>query len=695
MESKMTALTLAVLACGGGDTLADPLGTAFTYQGRLESDGVPVNGLYDLTFALFSGSGGAGQLGLTQTNLATDVSEGLFTVLLDFGTNFPGADRWLETRVRTNGSGAFTTLWPRQQLTPAPYALYASIAGTITGPLVLGSNMNAVPQAGMLRWTGTDFEGYTGSRWVSVMTNVNSALLGGLSSSSFWQLGGNGGTRAENFLGTTDNQPLEMRVNGGRALRLEPTANSPNVIGGDPNNSVAPGVSGASIGGGGTNAAVGSFTTVGGGAGNTSAADYATVGGGHYNTSSGDTATVAGGASNRSVGVYATVGGGRANTSRGFAATVGGGQVNLSDGDNAAVGGGWGNQSLTNFATIGGGFENTSGGVGAVVAGGSGNTSAADYATVAGGRYNRSGGDTATVGGGVSNRSLGVYATVGGGKDNTSRGFAAMVGGGQVNLSEGDHAAVGGGWGNQCMTNFATIGGGFENTSSGVAAVVAGGSGNTSATNYATVPGGYHNVAGGSYSFASGRNAKAMHDGAFVWADSQTPDFDPGTMNGDAIGGINSFNVRATGGIYFVTGIDGTGHQTGGLYCPPGGGAFISYSDRQAKENFQDVNPLEILDKVVALPMQSWNYKSQEASIRHVGATAQDFKAAFGVGETDKGINTVDADGVALAAIQGLNQKVEKRSAKLEAENAALKEEVAELKRLVDQLNARFDHGEP
>ena len=87
----MTALTLAVLACGGGDTLADPLGTAFTYQGRLESDGVPVNGLYDLTFALFSGSGGAGQLGLTQTNLATDVSEGLFTVLLDFGTNFPGA----------------------------------------------------------------------------------------------------------------------------------------------------------------------------------------------------------------------------------------------------------------------------------------------------------------------------------------------------------------------------------------------------------------------------------------------------------------------------------------------------------------------------------------------------------------------------------------------------------------------------
>ena len=68
-----------------------------------------------------------------------------------------------------------------------------------------------------------------------------------------------------------------------------------------------------------------------------------------------------------------------------------------------------------------------------------------------------------------------------------------------------------------------------------------------------------------------------------------------------------------------------------------------------------------MLAKVAALPIATWNWKSQDAAIRHMGPMAQDFAAAFGLGETPRGINTVDSEGVALAAIKGLNAKVEEQ----------------------------------
>jgi hypothetical protein len=97
------------------------------------------------------------------------------------------------------------------------------------------------------------------------------------------------------------------------------------------------------------------------------------------------------------------------------------------------------------------------------------------------------------------------------------------------------------------------------------------------------------------------------------------------------------------------------------------------------------VAPADVLEKVAALPISTWRFR-QQTDTRHIGPMAQDFYAAFGVGTDDRHIATVDADGVALAAIQGLNQK-------MEAENAVLKQEVAELKRLVQQLNARVVEG--
>lgn len=119
-------------------------GTAFTYQGRLDANGVAVTGTYDLQFGLWTAASGESQLGMPVTNLATPVVRGLFTVSLDFGANFPGAERWLEIAVRTNGDGAFSTLTPRQRVTPSPYAI---TAGKVTGGIPASQITGPVPLA--------------------------------------------------------------------------------------------------------------------------------------------------------------------------------------------------------------------------------------------------------------------------------------------------------------------------------------------------------------------------------------------------------------------------------------------------------------------------------------------------------------------------------------------------------------------
>src|SRR5450755_966192 len=124
MKTKIQSL-LIMLALLASLRQTTAQGTAFTYQGRLNDGANPANGSYDLTFALFSVNSGAGQVGSALTNTATAVSNGLFTVTLDFGNQFPGASRWLELSVCTNGAGSFITLNPRQPITATPYAITA------------------------------------------------------------------------------------------------------------------------------------------------------------------------------------------------------------------------------------------------------------------------------------------------------------------------------------------------------------------------------------------------------------------------------------------------------------------------------------------------------------------------------------------------------------------------------------------
>ena len=387
-------LLLALLA---GIAQGAPQGTTFTYQGRLGDGGGAASGAYDFQMALFDAASGGGQVGATLDLASVPVRNGLFTVSLDFGANaFQGEARWLGVAVRAGGTaGAFIPLSPRQPLSAAPYALYAM---TPAGPK--GEKGDVGPQgpsgsAGATGATGatgpqgavgpigpSGAQGLTGPQG-SVGPAGATGPQGIPGSTDAWSRTGNAGTSAgANFLGTSDDQPLEFKVNGVRVLRLEPNAISPNVIGGHSDNRA--GLTGE--------AAIGA-TVFGGGAA------------GFRNVVLEKYGTISGGAANFSWGAGATIGGGFENDIGILAGGVGG--------DYNTISGGRGNRAWAESSTIGGGADNSVGG---------------DYGTVAGGESNASL-SHGTVGGGEGNGSSGSHATVPGGKHNAAVGNLSFAAG--------------------------------------------------------------------------------------------------------------------------------------------------------------------------------------------------------------------------------------------------------------------------
>lgn len=115
-------------------------GTAFTYQGRLNSCGAPANGSYDIAFTLYDSTNVPGNvIAGPVTNSAVCVSHGLFTTMVDFGGVFTGGSNWLEVAVSLNGANVFSTLSPRQQLTPVPYAIEAESANSVSTTNIIGT----------------------------------------------------------------------------------------------------------------------------------------------------------------------------------------------------------------------------------------------------------------------------------------------------------------------------------------------------------------------------------------------------------------------------------------------------------------------------------------------------------------------------------------------------------------------------
>jgi hypothetical protein len=102
-----------------------------------------------------------------------------------------------------------------------------------------------------------------------------------------------------------------------------------------------------------------------------------------------------------------------------------------------------------------------------------------------------------------------------------------------------------------------------------------------------------------------------------------------------------------------------------GAFCSAGGN-WTSTSDRDTKQMFEPLNTQDILRRVVQLPVSRWQYKGEDAGVRHIGPVAQDFYASFQLGESERHIGMVDADGVALAAIQGLYDVVEEKDCRIE-----------------------------
>jgi len=486
-----------------------------------------------------------------------------------------------------------------------------------------------------------------------------------------------------------------------------------------------------------------SFASVGGGQLNRATARNSTVGGGDGNTASGISSTVGGGQSNTAGGGHSTVGGGFANTASGSASTIGGGQSNTAGGDSSVVPGGrsntasgarsfaagrraranhdgtfvWGDDTDADFASTGpnqflaratggvelhvangaalriesnatspniiGGYSGntvTPGRFGATISGGgtsgSVNSVTGDYGTIGGGFFNTAGVFGSTVGGGHRNTASGDRSTIAGGLFNTAGAFGSTVGGGQENTAGNSYSTVGGGADNTAGGDSATVGGGGGNTAGGDFSTVGGGISNEANGFCSVIPGGCNNSAAALGSFAAGQHAQALHDGAFVWGGNSD---EPVSSTAE-----NEFIARATGGVRFFT-----AETSGvGVRVSPGAGSWSAASDRNLKENFANVDAVSLLERLADVPITTWNYISQDDSIRHIGPMGQDFAAAFGVGEEETRITTIDADGVALAAIQGLYEVVKERDCEIEELREQKDREIEELRIQMTKLEA-------
>jgi hypothetical protein len=377
---------------------------------------------------------------------------------------------------------------------------------------------------------------------------------------------------------------------------------------------------------------------------------------------------------------------------------IGGGTYNMVSGPGSGIGAGGYYQSQTTSPTventisgtdsfIGAGDVNSIASLESFVGAGSSNhvEAGASYSGVLAGNNNYVEGSStrsSVIGGGGENQTTGNNDFVGAGYGNKATADGAFVGGGGLssdanpnNQAEAVDTFIGAGDLNTVSGLDSFIGAGYQNTVKGEYASIAGGYSNSAKGEYAAIPGGYGNTAAGELSFAAGYHADATNPGSFIWSDYKGGS----TLLRDSA--ANQFLARASGGVYFYS----NEAATSGVVLTPGSGTWASLSDRNAKTDIAPLDDESVLDKVAALPIDSWQYKS-EKGVRHVGPMAQDFYAAFGTGVDDRHITSIDEDGVALAAIKALNAKLaldnadlQNHNAKLEARLSALEAKVAAL----------------
>ncbi|MGA2248906.1 MAG: hypothetical protein ABSH48_28465, partial [Verrucomicrobiota bacterium] len=550
MKTHVTKLVVSAL-CLFATIGVFAQGTAFTYQGRLNTGGSPANGSYDFVFFLDNASTGGSALGGTITLPGVAVTNGLFSVQLDFGPGiFTGQSCWLDIFVRTNGAGSLTEMSTRQPLTPTPYAIYAENAGGVASASISAPQLNTIgaPATGqVLEFNGTSLQ------WT--------APSGG---GSAWSLTGNDG--AGDILGTTNNHPLYLVADGFSAGTFWPFANGSVSVALGPKNYFS------------TSGNGGNFVAGGGSSPNLINADNSSIGGGYgnyidYNSPG---SVIAGGYSQQ-IGTFSgpsVIGGGAYNTiSNSVTAGVIPGGLNNVVAGNYGFAAGSGAQALNMGAFVWaddsasapfastannqfsvrayGGVRFVTGGAGLTIDGvavstGGGSGSNANL-TISMIQTTNSGLDSSAIG--YQNAASGNYATVAGGTGNTANNNGDAVGGGSGNTASGIYDTISGGDGNAANAELSTVSGGGNNAATGAFSTVSGGYQNTASGSYSTVAGGDNNYAVGDFSFAAGSQAVANNSGAFVWADDSGGSF-TSTAN-------NQFSVRADGGVRFVTGGNG------------------------------------------------------------------------------------------------------------------------------------------
>jgi hypothetical protein len=579
-------------------------GTAFTYQGRLDDGGNPANGSYDLTFALHSAASGPTQLGSTLSYTAVAVSNGLFTVTLDFGNRFPGDNRWLEIGVCTNGLGTFATLAPRQALTSAPYAIQANNAASAT----VATSANSVSAA--------NISGVLADSLLS----ANVALRAGGNTFSDPQTM-NGALAALGNVGIGNSSPpypLSFSSTLGDKISL--------------------------YGGLGTHFGFGiqpSVLQI-----HTDLAVNDIVFG--YGQSSNFTETV------RIKGI-GRMGIGTTNPQQ--LLQVGDTSVTNSQGMirlNSRSGAGLAARSWDigvpetdeDLTGIGYSFVINDNGSGStpefMIKYGSGNVGIGTTNPTAKLEIAGSVKGTAFAGDGSALTGLSASSISGG-----------TVADARLSSNVALRSAANTFTGNQTINGALTV----TNTYSGIGDFRL----------YAYQGNGSNGTA-----FVQARDSSGTSSIDLVLRSQ---------LNGVL---IDALRIQSNGNI-------GIGTPTPGTKLEVAGEATMTVcnitSDRNAKERFKPVNAREVLNKVANLPITEWQYKTQ-GDARHIGPMAQDFREAFSLGRDDKHITSVDADGVALAAIQGLNEKLEEKLAEKAREVEDLKQSVVELRELVNRLTS-------
>ena len=514
LQFGCTAYVLLTLAVTGNQRAQAAVYNSFTYQGRLTDDFgpgwddsprtwdflfkavIPSFPCYDPDCLWTTNCPNCSTIELGTNSVI--VNQGLFTTPITMPTGLLSAPFGvlLQIAVRTNGGGEFTTLSPMQRLTATPYA---TIAQSVSGPIPASSLVGPMP-TGLLTGTFSSPLNFINPSNIfagdgSLLTHVNAATIGGLDACNlpcYWKLTGNTGTLPGdwlsptdlgNFLGTTDDQPVTIRVNKFPGLRvipadpvrtddgsapLEPFPALPNIVGGFGGNTISADARSSTIAGGG-----GLYDHV----------------------------------------FHAMTPGWNAIGPLGDFCFIGSGSANYIQGPhNSVLGGHYNHITNGNYCVIAGGEQNLI-------------THPVDGGAIVAGFRNTVTGST------NANSPSGDWAFIGAGLDNTATNYAAFIGAGGMNVAGGAYSVVTGGSHNSALGEDSVVSGGYFNQAQAEGSVVAGG-----VNNWATKAG----------SFAAGTGATADHDGSFAWADRQGGFFYTDRPNQFAVRAQNGVMVQGT-----------------------------------------------------------------------------------------------------------------------------------------------------